>query len=255
MPGKTAGSREGLGRQIDELDALLDRLLELPLGPAPEPPALPALKIAEPGDSLLEVMDESLELDMPILRIPTRDEEARTAIEDQPSKPRLASLTSEFGTFPHLGNEHLPTDQSVAPAILPLQDHSPTPINRLEESEIPWLGDEPGASPQNSDATSPSRPLAPMAGSGAGGPRVEIVQGSLNTAVMSSDGITVIPKEIEESYGLARRAFIAWTWLFDSTVGHFLPGLARRRGKRLLVFVGLCLLGTSLFLAWKWWLP
>jgi hypothetical protein len=249
MPGKTAGPPQGLRSQIDELDALLDRLLQLPLGPAPSTPSSPTLKLAQPGDSLLDVMDEALELNAPILRIPTHDDEAKTAVDDAAPSLRPVPIKSEFGTFPLLPVESA-TDESASPAILPLTEH--VSVNRLEEREIPWLDDEPAASAPDLEPT-PARQISPLAGA-ARGPRVEIVQGSLNTLGQSLASNVEVPDEPYRP-GMVRGVFLVWNWLFDYSVGLLLPGLRRRGGKRVLAVLGMGLLAASAFLAWRWWVP
>jgi hypothetical protein len=244
MTSKT--SPEGLHHQIDELDALLDRLLKLPLGPAPAPPpSTPVLKLAQPGDSLLEVMDEALDIDVPVLRLPPREEIPEPT--EEPDRPHLAPLTNEFGTFPHLDADARVTE----PPILSLPDMPPEPtVNRLDTKDIPWLDDEPAATPVAEKTAKPD-PLPPITGSPAAGPRIEIIQGSLTTSVLLGDG------SLEETMlapaGWLRRTAWLFTWLFDVTVGLWFPGLRRTAGRRFLALAGLGLLGTSCYLAWKWW--
>lgn len=254
MAGKPVGGPEGLHQEIDELDALLDRLLKLPLGPAPIPerPSPPTLKIMEPADSMLDVMDEALELDVPILRLESDEEPQAVAGLIHSSALKLAPVTSEYGTFPHMPESH---DAAAAPAILPLPE--PPPVNRIGGDDIPWLEDEP--SPQSAgqadQAAAAPPPLPPLGGMVSVGPRVEIVQGSLSTTVMMPDGtLTGVATEADgRRVGLLRG--LCWTasQLFDATVGVVLPGLRRKRGRTALGILGLGFLGTSLFLAWNWW--
>ena len=90
MAGKTNDTPDRLHQDIDELDALLDRLLKLPLGPAPAAPAVssPSLKLASAADSMLEVMDESLEVETPVLRFSPKVEVAELKHFGKPDEVR-----------------------------------------------------------------------------------------------------------------------------------------------------------------------
>jgi hypothetical protein len=249
MAGKPGPATDGLHQQIDELDALLDRLLKLPLGPAP-PPAVksnPSLKLVDAGDSMLEVMDEAMDLE-PVLRFHSNvgDDEPPPPPEDR------APLQSDFGTFPVLTDD--PDDRDAPTDVLPLvAEQPPQPVNRLGPQEIPWVEDEPAPTPASTDSIADSpAPISTLRGIQAAGPRIEIVQGSLSTSVMLQDGTFEEAQQVQ-SVGIVRRLCWVATWLFDVTVGLLFPGLRRSRGRRVVALAGMALLGTSAYLSWKWW--
>jgi hypothetical protein len=251
MAGKPGPASDGLHQQIDELDALLDRLLKIPLGPAPPPvvKSNPSLKLVGAGDSMLEVMDEAMELDEPVLRFrPNTD----SIDEPTSSAEERAPLHSDFGTFPVLRDD---PDGSESPTdVLPLNVEQPTQtVNRLGPLQIPWVEDEPAPTPAATDSIADApAPIPTLRGIQAAGPRIEIVQGSLSTSVMLPDG-TFEEEQHVQSVGIVRRLCWITTWLFDVTVGLLFPGLKRLRGKRVVALAGVALLGASAYLSWKWW--
>jgi len=252
MSGIPVGDPEGLHQQIDDLDALLDRLLKLPLGPAPIPERpLPTLKIADPDDSLLEVMDEALELDPPILRLESAAERESTPATGADLK--LAPFTSEYGTLPIVGAIH--ADREEPSAVYAVETRQEQ-VSRLAPEEIPWLEDEPARCPRPPIAHPElaQEPLPPLTGAAPLGPRVEIVQGSLNTTLLRADGIHAGPSvEDETRSGLLRWACWRVTRLFDATIGALMPGLRRKAGRNAMGLLGWALLIASAVLAWKWW--
>ena len=117
----------------------------------------------------------------------------------------------------------------------------------------PRLDDEPAGTTEPLTVPPKASPLTPLPPGGTVGPRVEIVQGTITTTLFSSPAI-----EPEVAYApprFVRRFFLAWNWLFNSTLGLLLPGLTRPRGKRFLAVTGLGLLAASAYFTWKWWRP
>jgi hypothetical protein len=259
MATKSTDPPAHLQTQMDELDALLDRLLKLPLGSGNESPIPPpaSLKVIAPSEDFLESLDENLE--EPILRF--GDQVAAAASLSEPQSPAVSAPSiqhlnaSQFASLPD-------SKDQVAPSL-----EAPAPQPLVPPEEMPWLDDEPGLQasgtkrPAHGDsaATSPGTRSGPIASERFGKPagaQLEILIGptctvispeTLSPAGKAAESVTPHPSRL-------RTFFWRWNLLFDMTAGRVFPSLRRPSVKYFLGFVGLGLLIGSIYLAWHTWL-
>lgn len=257
MATKSTDPPANLQTQMDELDALLDRLLNLPLGSGNESPIPPpaSFKVIAPSEDFLESLDENL--DEPILRFGNQDQVAAALISEPQapatSVPSIQHLNaSQFVSLPDFKDE-------IGPSL-----EAPAPQPLVPPEEMPWLDDEPSqrekkqahANPTATVSGARSAPMVPERFGKPAGAQVEILIGptctvispeSLAPASKAAESITPHPSRL-------RTFFWRWNLLFDMTAGRLFPTLRRPSVKYFLSFVGLGLLIGSIYLAWHAWL-
>lgn len=221
----------GIAEQIDELDQLLDKLLQLPIDRAVASTVTPQLR---------PVVEEEPETAEGILRFPP-------VVEEPPRHPTPPSLSLHepqatpvkelpAHTEPLVQLPEEPPPLEPAPeVVLPRLPESAPPRVPLTDEALPWMEDEP---------------LPVQLGQG---PKVEIVQGPDVEVVRASDWVDpdpVNPAPHRPSSWFFWLLF-ACTWLFDHTLGRWFPFLRRPTVKFQLGLIGVALLALSIYIAWQ----
>jgi hypothetical protein len=262
VAAKSVHPATGIQVQIDELDALLDRLLQLPLGAAPVFDS-PVIKLAETESSIAEASDAWL--DEPIL--PFASEGMEDAKSSPRSAPRLALLATNSlaaSDAPSMSVAPDPAaDQALASGSAPIENRITHPQAALDPEQIPWIDDEPRLQAETRllDHPVPESKLASRLSSNEvavsppdsinSGARVEIIIGPTRTVLGTPSPLP--PLSAPPSPTWLRRLFWYWTWGFDRTLGRVVPRLRHPLVKQFLGFVGLGLLAGSAYLAWMAW--
>lgn len=260
----------GLRDEIDELDQLLDKLLQLPIDRATASTAPAVLPMKSEAQVLaLHQYEETEESETAVLTLPVphenRDEEplriVRSTASDVEFTPSQASENefspdvspSSASTLP------LPISQSEPKVAELVEEKSASRVRSLDsvmdsgprmsrssdqlaplvESKlvndpVPWLDDEPLPVPTVSS-----------------GPKVEIIHGPHSEIVVASSS-----SEPESKLPAAKRSILfwtlwTWTWLFDQSLGRWFPFLRRPNVKFLLGLVGVALFAVSIYIVWQ----
>lgn len=261
----------GLRDEIDELDQLLDKLLQLPIerATASSAPAVLPMK-SEAKVLALHQYEETEESETSVLTLrvsnDNKDEEplriVRSTASDVESTPSQQS-DNEFSpdlSFSSVSTFPLPLTQSEPDTVdlseenaasrvrsidsvvesQPRMPRSSDQITPLVESKlmvndpVPWLDDEPLPVPTVSS-----------------GPKVEIIHGPHSEVVVASSS-----SEPESKFPAAKRSILfwilwTWTWLFDQSLGRWFPFLRRPNVKFLLGLVGVALFAVSIYIVWQ----
>jgi hypothetical protein len=232
----------GIAQQIDELDQLLDKLLQLPIDRAVSTPPTPDLRPVREEEvddaGILRFAPSSHAT--PINSIPVEQPAAR-----HPTPPSLA-LHEPLPTpteDPVLHTEPLidlpdepPLLEPAPEVVLPerFATRQSTPPMHTEEPP-PWLEDEPLPVQQGQ------------------GPKVEIVQGPDAEVIRAPDWVD--PDAVHTVPNRPRSWFFwilfACTWVFDKTLGRWFPFLLRPNVKLQLGLIGFALVAISIYLAWQ----
>ncbi len=262
----------GLRDEIDELDQLLDKLLQLPIDRATvssTPTVLP-MKSEAKAFALHQYdeaeQDETAVLTLPVpdynkedqtLRIvrttasdveftPSREGDNEHSLSQTPSSDSASTLPLSISNsetkVAELGEEGVSGVRSLG-SILESgrlmardRDHITTVVEpkQIENDAVPWLDDEPIPVPTSSS-----------------GPKVEIIHGPHSEVVVVSKS-----SEPESKLPTAKRSVLfwilwTWTWLFDQSLGRWFPFLRRPNVKFLLGLVGVALFAISIYIVWQ----
>jgi hypothetical protein len=243
----------GIAQQIDELDQLLDKLLQLPIDqavststPVPvlkpvqdeEPvetgilrfspgPATPANEVASRRHTSVLPTPPSLALHEPLTTPVDNSANHTEPILQMPEEPALideARLPDEF------------TQLEPAPEIvLPVgRDLTSSSASVSADEPPPWLADEPLPVQQGQ------------------GPKVEIVQGPDAEVVRAANWVDPNPVSTAPHRPTSWFFWLlfTFTWVFDKTLGRWFPFLLRPTVKLQLGLLGFALIAISMYLAW-----
>jgi hypothetical protein len=263
----------GLRDEIDELDQLLDKLLQLPIDRATASTAPAVLPMKSEAKVLaLHQYEETEESETAVLTLPVsndnKDEESlrivRSAAGDveftqsqqsenefspdlspssdsastlplplTKSEPKVAELDEDIGT----SRVRSLDSATESEPRMPRSSNQLTPLvesKLIVNDPVPWLDDEPLPVPTIST-----------------GPKVEIIHGPHSEVVVASSS-----NEPESKLPAAKRSILfwilwTWTWLFDQSLGRWFPFLRRPNVKFLLGLVGVALFAVSIYIVWQ----
>jgi hypothetical protein len=260
MAAKNVDPSSGIQEQIDQLDALLDRLLQLPLGPPPEP--VPSKRTSSSPsaeaspDASGRLLEEPLTFGESILHFP----EAASEGTPRPALPASRSTEDSPGKA-YASLEHLP-NETQAPAQAASAPVSPLPAVPTDPQAIPWIDDDPTGQPPVPDEMRdvPAFPASPFEAShpasstrpaGEVGARIEIVIGPTKSVVAhrQAEWNEDSPALIATRPSVLKKTAWYWNIGFYSTIGALFPTLRRPLARRILGMLGLTLIAASVYLA------
>lgn len=236
----------GLVEQIDDLDKLLDRLLQLPIERATSAPAILSLPPNSGNTTLSETEHSDPAVSVLAFQTeqPDRDDPSHQPMEGSHDtvvhapKPTLHITTTQQESLSDSQilvtrqQQVTSADSAIQVAEMPAVPHATDSPGR--EQDIPWLADEPLLK------STPGQ-----------GPMVEIIHGPTSQTFLTEERI-----DTQEARPFAtRRSWLFWvfwtcTWCFDNTLGHWFPWLRRPGSKLALGLLGAGLCAVSIYLTW-----
>lgn len=271
----------GLRDEIDELDQLLDKLLQLPIDRATASTAPAVLPMKSEAKVLaLHQYEETEEREPAVLTLPVsendKDDETLRIVrssgndsEDNQTLRSESDFNQDHSSNSDSTSSHpLSLNRSESEEVEAHEEVTRSRINSLDAtiesppSRMPRSNQEPFHGSQRNTSLADAKSIVndpvpwlddeplpvPTVSSG---PKVEIIHGPHSEVVVATSS-----SEPESKLPAAKRSILfwilwTWTWLFDQSLGRWFPFLRRPNIKFLLGLVGVALFAVSIYIVWQ----